>query len=102
MPIKFCANPATWHPTIHRDEKHHHPPRSWTDDDGDSSEIIPLCGLCHNEYHALLNEYVRHNDTPPWEIRKTYSVFIRNLVAEAWKMRIPGKTPFTFADPIAA
>lgn len=97
MPVLLCANPASWHPSIHRLEKHHHPPRSWTLDDGDSSEIIPLCGLCHNEYHALLNEYVRAAGTPVYEVIKTYSFYIRALVKVTWQNRIEGKTPFTVA-----
>lgn len=96
--IYLCTNPATWHPTLHRKEEHHHPPKSWTNDNGVNSRIITLCGICHNEYHALLNEYVRVRGVPSWDVRKTYSPFIRNLVTECWDTHIPGKTPFTTVD----
>lgn len=102
MTIHKCSNPATWHPTLHRTEMHHNPPKSWTLDGGDSAELVRLCGLCHNELHALLNLYVRAGGTPPWvdpvkpeNSLRTFGVFIRWLAAKAWDARIPGKTPYT-------
>lgn len=96
--IYVCSNPATWHPTLHRVEKHHNPPKSWTLDNGASARVLPLCGLCHNEVHALLNEYVRAGGLPAWEVRRTYGVFIRQLAQEAWDLRIVGRTPYTLAS----
>lgn len=93
--IVFCDNPSGWHPTLHRNESHHHPPKSWTLNNGATSKILELCGLCHNEYHALLNEYVRAKGLPAWEIRRTYGLFIRTVVQECWDKRIEGKTPYT-------
>jgi hypothetical protein len=95
MAIVHCQNPATWHPTIHRNESHHHPPKSWTTNNGATSKILELCGICHSEYHALLNEYVRAKGLPTWEIRRTYSPFLRPLVQECWDNRTIGKTPYT-------
>ncbi len=94
-----CSNPAAWHPTLHRIEVHHNPPRSWTLDDGASSTLVPLCGLCHNELHAMLNEYIHHHGAPPWPVTKTYSRTIRTLAAKAWATRIEGRTPYTVAHP---
>lgn len=92
-----CSNPAKWHPTLHRIEVHHHPPKSWTNDGGKSSKLIKLCGLCHNEYHALLNEHVRARGIPDWSVRRTYSPYIRKLVAQAWTRRNPTRMPITVA-----
>lgn len=96
--IVTCANPATWHPTLHRNETHHNPPKSWTDDAGASSDTWDICGLCHNEIHALNNEYVRANGRPPWEILRTYGYFIRDRAAEAWERRpLDRRPPWTSA-----
>ena len=93
--IVYCANPAGWHPTLHRNESHHHPPKSWTTNNGVDSQILELCGLCHNEYHALLNEYVRAGGLPSYQVRFTYGAYIRARVQECWDGRIVGKTPYT-------
>lgn len=87
MTIVNCSNPTSWHPTLHRVEVHHNPPRSWTLDNGDSSDLWTICGLCHNEIHALLNEYVRANGLPTWEVRKTYGPWIRDRAQESWDGR---------------
>jgi hypothetical protein len=57
--------------------------------------IIPLCGLCHDEYHTLLDLHVHYNAVPPRSLTKTYSIFIQKLVAEAWAARPEGKLPYT-------
>jgi hypothetical protein len=102
--IYQCANPATWHPTMHCRQQHHHPPLSWRRDmaaAGPTDEswwrIIPLCGLCHDEYHTLLNGHVRAGGPPPYAERRTYSLFIQRLVAEAWASRPSTKPPYTEA-----
>lgn len=94
-----CSNPARWHPTLHRVEDHHNPPRSWTADDGASSEMVTLCGLCHNEVHACLDLFVHAGGPPAAAGTKTYSPFIRALAGRAWDRRIPGQTPYTLAHP---
>lgn len=63
----FCANPASWHPTLWVVQQHHHPALSWrrellrADPDVDTSwwTLGGYCGLCHDAYHTLLNMYVR-------------------------------------------
>lgn len=99
--VAFCSNPATWHPTIHGTQDHHHPPLSWRKlmEPERWWRIIPLCGLCHDEYHTLLNRYVRLAGPPPYEERRRYQVFIQRLVAEAWTERPTGKLPYTLTEP---
>lgn len=92
-----CSNPAKWHPTLHRTEVHHSPPRSWTPDDGASSELMTICGLCHNEIHSLLNEYVRAEGTPTWSVRRSYGVFFQRAAEKAWEKRGP-RTPYTTTE----
>lgn len=101
--IYSCTNGAGWHPTLHTKDDHHHPPQSWRRNilaqEPNAAQawwrIIPLCGICHGEYHTLLNLYVRVGDIPPYAERRTYSPFIRVLVAEAWDRRPGGKLPYT-------
>ncbi len=96
MAIYKCSNP-TRHPTLHRIEMHHNPPRSWTNDNGASSTLYPLCGTCHNEVHALLNEYVRAGHRPYGSVRRSYAKFVLELAADAWSRRVQTKPPFTSA-----
>lgn len=94
-PIRQCSNPAQWHPTLHTSNKHHNPPTSWAKLNGATQEIIELCGICHDETHTLLNEYVRAGSLPGWDIRRTYSVFVRQLAQAAWDKRPSNKPPYT-------
>lgn len=102
MPIVRCDNPAEWHPTLHRNEGHHNPPRSWTTDDGASSRVWDICGICHNEIHSLLNEYVRAGGSPSWQIRRSYGPWIRERASEAWVARRTDKPkmPYTTVQGI--
>lgn len=94
-----CSNPAKWHPTMHTNQKHHHPPLAWRTllKDADQSwwVIIELCGLCHDEYHTLLNLYVRYKGTPPLSLLRTYSPYVRALCTQAWENRPVLGTPYT-------
>lgn len=94
--IVHCDNPATWHPTLHRNETHHNPPRSWTTDNGASAMLWETCGTCHNEIHALLNEYLRVKGLPSWDTRRTYGPWVRERAAEAWAdRRLDKPLPYT-------
>lgn len=98
-----CANPASWHPTLHTIQRHHHPPLSWRDKlraanpavDQSWWKVVPLCGIDHDEVHALLDAHVRFHGVPPWALRRTYSVFARKLAAECWASRPSDSPPYT-------
>lgn len=99
----ICSNPASWHPTLHSHDRHHHPPLSWrrdilaADPDADQSwwAVIDLCTLDHSEYHSLLDSHVRASGVPPYSLTRTYGRFVKALVAEAWANRPPGRPPYT-------
>ena len=100
--ITVCSNPATWHPTIHTNQDHHHPPLAWRrlmTPDPRWWDVIPLCGLCHDEYHTLLNRYVKLGGRPPYDERRRYQTFIQRLVTEVWAERPSGKLPYTLTEP---
>lgn len=98
----FCTNGAAWHPTLWATQRHHHPPLAWrrellkADPDADTSwwTLSPICGLCHDHVHALLNMHVRAGAPPAWDVRRTFGVYVRDNVAEAWRRR-PPVTPYT-------
>lgn len=105
----LCSTGTSWHPTLHMVDKHHHPPLSWrremvaADPTVDQSwwTVLPLCGLCHSEYHTLLNDYVRRGEPPPWEVRRTYGYYVRDLVWQTWEHRV-AKRPYTYVHPAVA
>lgn len=105
--IYVCENPASWHPTLHVIEGHHHPPSSWRllllalDPDVDQSwwRIVQFCGLDHGEYHTWLDAHVRARAVPPASLGRTYGRYIRSLVAETWEHRPVGpRLPYTLVD----
>ena len=97
-----CANSAGWHPTLWVVQRHHHPALSWrrellrADPDCDTSwwRLDGECGLCHDAEHTLLNMYVRAGGPPPWDVRRTFGLYVRAKVDEAWRRR-PPVTPYT-------
>lgn len=103
--IYKCSNPAQWHPTMHTRQKHHHPPLAWRrvilNQNGNADDswwrLIDMCGLCHDEYHTLLNAYVKLGKAPTGPEMRTYSPYIKNLVAEVWKHKPEGKLPYTIS-----
>lgn len=95
-----CSNPASWHPTMHAKQEHHHPPLAWRSLYDASAarlwwHLIRLCGLCHDEYHTLLNLFIHYDGRPPWALRRSFSPYVSALVAEAWKNRPVPKPPYT-------
>jgi hypothetical protein len=97
-PTYTCSVPGR-HITLHRIEIHHSPPKSWTTNDGASSDKVSLCGTHHNEAHALLDLYVHARGLPAKDDLRTFQPFIRTICATAWARRIPGQTPYTVAHP---
>jgi hypothetical protein len=84
---------------MHTHQDHHHPPLAWRALMVEEPwwRIIPLCGLCHDEYHTLLNAYIHalaHGLDRPPDVR-TYSAYLRPIVLEAWTHRPSDKPPYT-------
>lgn len=104
--VHRCSNPARWHPTMHTHQDHHHPPKAFravllaADPGVDQSwwKVIPLCGLDHDETHDLLNAYVHARGVPPMSLRRSYSPYVRALVAEAWEHRPSDTPPYTLTS----
>ena len=73
--------PATYIPA-----RHHIIPESWQGPTTPSNLIL-ICPNTHTSTHRLIDTYVRLGGEPPWEIRRHYSPFIRDLAARAWAGR---------------
>ena len=48
-----------------------------------------ICPTSHSAVHKLWREYQQHRTTPPWEIRRHYNRFVRDLVADGWVQAHP-------------
>lgn len=103
----ICSNPASWHPRLHTKQDHHVPPKSWRlvmlqlNPDVDQSwwTVEPLCGLCHDEWHTLLNAFVHAKGEPPKSVTRTYSRYLLAQVHQVWANRPPdGPTPYTLSS----
>ena len=95
-----CDNKASWHPTLHTINMHHHPATAWrklypANADTSWYELLPLCGICHDEYHTLANIYVYLGGPPPYVVLRTFSLYVRAKVAAAWVKRPVPKPPYT-------
>ena len=92
-----CANPVQHTPRPLTPVKHHIVPKSWGGTD-DPSNIVRICGTCHDNVHDLLNWYVRVQGIPSWEVRQHYSVAVRAWATTAWGSRPSDKPPWTTAQ----
>ena len=82
--MSSCHCVATHVPAVHRFHGHHVIPRSWGGPDV-AWNIEHLCPSGHYNAHSLLNHYVRAQNVPSWEIRRTFSAFTRRLGERAWE-----------------
>lgn len=70
--------PAAFVPT------HHHVlPQSWGGQTVESN-MVWLCPNAHTAVHRLIDEYVRVDGEPAWDVRQHFSAYIRELAARAW------------------
>ena len=84
--MKTCAYRWRHRPRPHQIDSHHIVPKSWGGLDAAPNKI-DLCSQCHQNTHALIDEYVRHRGAPPTTIRRTYTTLERELAAKAWLSR---------------
>jgi len=91
---------------MHTRQGHHHPPLAWRKiyvsedarEDRTWWRTIPLCGLYHDEYHTLLNRYIKLGGVVGGREVKSYSRYVRTLVKEAWDKRPVTKQPYTIVQ----
>lgn len=47
--------------------------------------IVWLCPTSHVNVHELLRAWVKYEGEPPWDIRKHFSPYIREIAAEGYR-----------------
>lgn len=81
-----CACVADHAPEPIDVEIHHVVPLAWGGPDS-AANRVNLCGNAHNNVHAFLRAYQRAGGTPPWDVRRRFSPYIRALAARGWAER---------------
>jgi hypothetical protein len=85
-PEAVCAVTVR-HPRYHRTQLHHIWPKGWGGpDDG---ELVPLCGLHHDDVHDLLDLF-RKAGGPAKVNRRSYSPDVQTLAINGWGRAHPG------------
>lgn len=48
--------------------------------------VVWLCPTSHVNVHELLRAWIRFEGEPPWEIRKHFGPYVRNMAAEGYRL----------------
>jgi hypothetical protein len=93
-PAGECTCTPRHSPRLMVTETHHRLPLSWGGADVAANKVR-VCPNSHYGTHALLNEYVHHQGTPPPTVLAMFTAPARLLAAQAWAERIPNHpTPY--------
>lgn len=81
---QHCECVADHNPNPMELHRHHIHPLS---EDGPDvmDNIVWLCPTSHVNVHELLRAWVKYEGEPPWEIRKFYGYYIRDLAEEGYR-----------------
>lgn len=52
--------------------------------------VVWLCPTSHVNVHELFRAWIKYEGEPPWEIRKFFGPFIRELAARGYQMMLDG------------
>lgn len=69
--------------------RHHVWPLGMGGPDSDDN-VEWLCPTSHANVHELLRAYVKYEGQPPWEVRKYFSPYIRNLASRGYILSLGG------------
>lgn len=85
---ELCACVSEHVPSAFVPTYHHILPQSWG---GPSvpENMVWLCPNAHTAVHRLIDEHVRVNGEPGWDVEKHFSPFVRDLAHRAWANRPP-------------
>ncbi len=78
-----CACVSEHRPAPDELNVHHVLPLSWGGLDRPANRVW-VCPTTHANVHVLLNAYRKLGSTPPWELRRRFSVFTRVLAQRGW------------------
>ena len=51
---------------------------------GTPDNTVWLCPTSHANVHELLRAWVKYEGTPPWDIRKKFGPYIRDMAAQGY------------------
>lgn len=83
-------------PEAHVLNRHHILPKSWGGANT-ADNLVDVCPTTHENVHKLLDQHVRLGGVPPWDYRRRFSPFARDLAARAWAQR-PATPTYTLKD----
>lgn len=81
---KSCACVATHTPAPQELNRHHIYPLGEGGTDAPDN-VVWLCPTSHVNVHELLREIIRYEGDPPWDIRKRFGPYIRELAYEGYR-----------------
>lgn len=85
---RICVCVANHNPNPMELHRHHIKPLAFGGTRTPDNEVW-LCPTSHANVHELLREIIRHEGDAPWDIRKRFGLYIRDLADEGWR-RIEG------------
>lgn len=79
-----CKCVRTHVPKVTHVHRHHILPKSWGGGD-EEDNIVWLCPSTHEHVHILLRAYRQYEGTPPWEVRKQFNPYVREIAKQGWQ-----------------
>lgn len=80
-----CICVANHNPNPMELNRHHIWPLGMGGPDTEENTVW-LCPTAHANVHELLRAYIRYEGSPPWEIRRQFSPYIRAIAEEGYKL----------------
>lgn len=86
-----CLCVSDHNPNVMVTQRHHIWPKGMGGPDS-RENIVPLCGTAHDSVHyGLWPQYEKYKGTPPWDVRRKYGKYIRDLTETGWRWREAGE-----------
>lgn len=82
---QYCLCVAEHRPSPQELHRHHIWPLGMGGPDTEEN-VVWLCPTSHTNVHELLRAWVKYEGEPPWEIRRFFSPYIRDLAEQGYRM----------------
>lgn len=81
---QVCACVSSHVPKPMELNKHHIHPLGMGGEDVPAN-VVWLCPTAHANVHELLRAWVKYEGEPPWEIRRNFSPYIRDVAEDGYR-----------------
>lgn len=81
---QFCNCVTDHNPNPMELHRHHIHPLGHGGQDTEDNEVW-LCPTAHSNVHELLRAFLKYEGLPPWEIRKSFGPYIRDLAEQGYE-----------------